>query len=72
MVNPEIIEQRFLLPTITGCFSLSGLYLRKSYHYLKIKYLTLDGKHKTEVFIGGNAILLQQEIDHINGKLICD
>ncbi|MBI2033388.1 MAG: peptide deformylase [Candidatus Levybacteria bacterium] len=72
MVNPEIMEQKFLLPTITGCYSVSGLYLTNSHYYFKIKYLTLDGENKTEIFIGGSAVLLQQEIDHLNGKLICD
>lgn len=72
MLNPEILEQRFLLPTITGCYSLPGLYLTKSHYFFKIKYQTIDGTYKTEVFIGPNAILMQQEINHLNGRLICD
>lgn len=72
LLNPEIQKQGLLLPAISGCYSLPGLYLTKSHYFFKILYQALDGTHKTEVFIGGNAVLIQQEIDHLNGKLICD
>lgn len=72
MINPEIVEQKFLLPTLSACYSLKGLYLIKSHYWLKVKYQTLTSKFHTDQFWGGQAILLQQEIDHLNGKLICD
>lgn len=72
ILNPKILEQKFQLPAITGCYSLPGLYLTKSHYFFKIKYQTLDGAYKTEVFIGASAVLIQQEIDHLNGRLICD
>lgn len=72
MINPQLIEQKWLLPTISGCFSLKGLYLFKSPYWVKVKYLDLKGKSRTEVFQGGMAVLLKQEIDHLNGKLVSD
>lgn len=72
MINPEIVEKKWILPTISSCYSLTGLYLINSPYWSKIRYMDLKGKLKTEVFKGGMAILMKQEIDHLNGKLICD
>ncbi len=72
MINPEIKEQKWFLPIITSCFSLRGLYLTKCHYWFKIRYQDLVGKYHTRVLIGLKATLMQQEIDHLNGKLICD
>lgn len=72
MINPEFSDQKWFLPTISGCYSLKGLYLLKSPYWIKINYLDLQGKKHKEVFQGGMAVLLKQEIDHLDGKLICD
>lgn len=72
MINPEIMKQKWLLPIIASCFSLKGLYLTKYHYWFKIRYRDLDGKYHTSVLIGGKAAVIRQEIDHLNGKLICD
>jgi len=72
MINPEIIKQKWFLPAISGCYSLKGFYLIKSPYWSKVKFMDLDEKIQTETFIGGTAVLLKQEIDHINGRLISD
>ena len=72
MINPEILEQKWVLPSISGCFSLKGLYLIQSPYWSKVTFTTLKGKKQIETFKGGMAILLKQEIDHLNGRLICD
>lgn len=72
MINPEIIELKWLLPIITGCYSLKGLYLRKSHYWYKVKYQDEAGKYHQGIFKGGTAVALEQELDHINGKLACD
>ena len=72
MINPEVLEQKWLLPTITACYSLPGIYLRRHHLYFKIKYMDLKGKDHTIIFKGGKAATFQQEIDHINGVLACD
>lgn len=74
MVNPEIVDKTWLLPSIERCYSLKdrGRYLLKRYFWLKIKYQDLEGRyHKDNVF-GFRAYTMQQEIDHINGVLISD
>src|SRR3989344_5978421 len=50
MINPELSEQKWFLPTISGCYSLKGLYLLKSPYRVKVNYTDLKGKSKTEVF----------------------
>lgn len=72
MINPEFSDQKWFLPTVSGCYSLKGLYLLKSPYWVKVKYLDLQGKKHEEVFQGGMAVLLKQEVDHLDGKLICD
>lgn len=72
MVNPEIIERKWNLFSISSCFSLKGMYLLKRYFWQKVRYQDLEGKQHEEIFRGGHSSVLQQEIDHINGKLICD
>lgn len=72
MINPQFLEERLTLPTISGCYSLKGLYLRISPFWVKISYTDMDNKNHTETFWGGKATLLKQEIDHLNGKLISD
>lgn len=72
MINPEIIEKKWLYPTVSSCFSFKGLYLVKKYFWLRIRYQDSHGKSHEETIKGGHASVLQQELDHINGILICD
>lgn len=72
MVNPKVINKRFHLPALSGCFSLKGLYLIKRYYLLRVKYQNLSSKEHIRSFFGGSAVVLQQEIEHLDGKLICD
>ena len=72
MINPKVLEQKWVLPAISGCYSLKGLYLIKSPYWSKVKFMSLKGKTQIETFSGGMAMLLKQEIDHLDGRLICD
>ena len=72
MINPEIIEQKWFLPGLTACYSLPGLYVRRTHFYFRIRYTDLKGKIHTRIYKGGKAATMQQEIDHINGILACD
>src|SRR3989344_2303754 len=38
MVNPEIIEKKWLLPWIEGCFSLEDKHFTNRYFWTKVKY----------------------------------
>lgn len=72
MVNPEIVEQKFVIPVVTKCFSVNGIYIVKSPYWIKVQCQNLQGNYYTEVIKNGRAVTLQQEIDHINGILISD
>jgi peptide deformylase len=72
MINPEIVKQKWIFPSVSGCYSLKGFYLIKSPYWSKVTYLDMKGKSNTQVFKGGKAVLIKQEIDHLNGKLVCD
>lgn len=72
MVNPEILDRKWNFYSISGCFSLKGMYLLKRFFWQKVRYQDLHGKYHEEVFKGGYSSVLQQEIDHINGRLVCD
>ena len=68
MVNPEIIEKKWLFPRVEGCFSLDGLHITQRYYSTKVRYQDIDGNYHEE-----NApLIVQQEIDHLNGVLITD
>jgi peptide deformylase len=72
MIDPEILGQKLRLPSFAGCYSIKGLYLVSRYYWLKVHYQNLSGKERTETFWGGTAGVLQQEIEHLDGKLVCD
>lgn len=72
MINPEILSQKWFFPAVSGCYSLRGMYLISSPYWVKVKYTDMKNTDHVEVFCGNMAILLKQEIDHLDGKLICD
>ncbi len=72
MINPKIIKRSFSLPLPSKCYSVSGLYIVNNPLWLKVKYQDSNGIFHQEVFKGGKSVVLQQEVDHINGILICD
>jgi peptide deformylase len=68
MVNPEIIDSKWKLPWLEGCFSLEGMHFTERYFWTKVRYQDVEGNYHEE-----NAPkIVQQEIDHINGVLITD
>lgn len=72
MINPEIIGKKWLFPSFSMCYSVPGLYMVRKYYWLKVKYQDQKGVTRQEILKGGKALALQQEIDHIDGKLVCD
>ena len=68
MVNPEIIEKKWQLPWLEGCFSLDGMHFTKRYFWTKVRYQDLNGNYHEELA----PKIVQQEIDHLNGVLITD
>lgn len=73
VINPEILSagppQRFE----EGCLSIPGTWAetQRSLH-IKVKYKDSDFNDVEKEFIGVEAVAIQHEIDHLDGKLYVD
>jgi peptide deformylase len=72
MINPEVIDKKWKFATFSTCYSVRGLYLLPRYFWFKIKYQDIEENLHEIIIKGGKAIVLQQELEHLEGKLICD
>ena len=73
-VNPEVtFFSKDKTVTEEGCLSLPQIFglVRRS-KQIHIKYKDLDGQSHKEKIKGFQAIVLQHEIDHLNGILFID
>jgi peptide deformylase len=72
-INPEILEADGQIEYEEGCLSIPGVHatVKRSEH-LKLRYQDLKGKtHEIETH-GLRSIVLQHEIDHLNGVMFPD
>ncbi len=73
LINPRIIVGRGKIITQEGCLSFPGEVCEKQRNKIvRVCYQTLDGTEKREVFKKLDAIVIQHEIDHLNGVLMND
>ncbi len=85
-VNPEIVaHSEELQPEknkkspLEGCLSLPRYYgLVKRYQWVKVKHQKLDpvtgllGNWVTDLFKGFSSMVIQHEMDHLNGKIFVE
>ncbi|MBU1119203.1 peptide deformylase [Patescibacteria group bacterium] len=74
MINPEItfFSKEKHVDT-EGCLSLPGdEYLVERSKKIRIKYIDLEGNKIKDKAKGLHSRIMQHEIDHLNGVLICD
>ena len=85
-INPAIIEKTGLYEektkekTLEGCLSLHGYYgLVKRASQVTVEYQTVDIKRispklisKKKAFTGFPAVIIQHEMDHLEGKVFID
>ncbi len=74
LLNPEIIKKsREKIVGREGCLSMKGVWLDiERYKEVKIKFLDEEGKQLEIDADGLLAVVLQHEIDHLDGKLFID
>ncbi|MFC1807547.1 peptide deformylase [Candidatus Omnitrophota bacterium] len=73
LANPEIVSKEGSSVLEEGCLSVPNLNVKvKRCSKLDVKGLNIDGKLEVISAKGLLAHAFQQEIDHINGKLIID
>lgn len=73
MLNPEILESSGEQSMEEGCLSLPGIFakvIRKE--KIRYRYTDLFGKVVEEEAQGYKAVVLQHEIDHLNGIVFTD
>ena len=71
MVNPMIIKKsgkKFV--NTEGCLSLEGCRSVERYENILVNYTDGRGKRQTKSFNGIMSVIVQHEVDHLNGKLI--
>lgn len=72
-INPEIIEKSGSSVTKEGCLSVLGVMSDvKRYKRIKVQFNDIKGRLHTWKADGLLAIVLQHEIDHLDGILIVD
>ena len=78
LVNPKIIEysvKKCALQNGEGCLSVDGEHPGLSHRYYKIKMAAFDVLTNQDIVItarGFDAIVLQHEYDHLDGKFFYD
>ena len=73
LINPEIIEHEGTQVDEEGCLSVPELTAQvQRYKKITVNYRTVDGESKQLIADDRFAVVLQHEIDHLNGVLFID
>lgn len=73
LINPEIIESSGSEEMDEGCLSVPGIYESvQRAQWIKVKALDRDGNPFEMEANGLEAVCIQHEIDHLDGKLFVD
>jgi peptide deformylase len=73
MLNPEILDWQSIIKTREGCMSVpdyTGNVNRA--RKVTVKYMDIDGRERRFDTEGFEAVVLQHEIDHLDGILFID
>ena len=73
MINPEIVDSKGEIANREACLSLpkANIFKRRK-NQITVDYFDLDMVKHTKTFMGTDAIIIQHEIDHLDGKLMTD
>ncbi len=73
LVNPELLETRGIEEMDEGCLSVPGIYEPvERANWIKVRALDRNGKPFEMEASGLEAVCIQHEIDHLDGKLFVD
>lgn len=74
LINPKIISQsKSMVEVEEGCLSFPNEFDNVIRHEkVKVEYTDIDGKKKTKSASGMESVVLQHEIDHLNGIVFLD
>lgn len=78
-INPEILghSKEFQIKNkkapLEGCLSLPKYYgVVKRYKWVKLKYWKDSDGHRSDIFEGFAAVVIQHEMDHLDGKIFVE
>ena len=72
-INPEILESSGTFVFSEGCLSVPGYYEdRERANKILLRFRTIHGDQLEEEFEELEAFCIQQEVDHLDGKLFVD
>ncbi len=73
ILNPRIVGSKDTILTNEGCLSFPGLmHERERAKTVVVEFNDIDGASRIHTFEGYGAIVIQHEIDHLNGKIMVD
>ncbi|HMT27443.1 MAG TPA: peptide deformylase [Candidatus Absconditabacterales bacterium] len=74
MINPTIIaKSEKMIIEEEACLSLPGITGQVLRHEeIKVSYLDISGKQQTKKFKGFDSVIIQHEVDHLDGILFID
>jgi peptide deformylase len=73
LVNPKILTHSDPRPSREGCMSIPDYTaVIARYHTIRVVWQDLKGHYQEKDFNGIEAICIQHEIDHLNGRLFID
>lgn len=72
-INPVILEKDGMQVSEEGCLSVPGYFeeVQRAEH-IRVRYQDRDGNETEEELEGLLAVVVQHEIDHLDGKLFVD
>ncbi|MEI6119138.1 MAG: peptide deformylase [bacterium] len=74
MINPKIVEKsKETILREEACISLPNcLGMVRRHHTITVEFLDLKGKKQTKKYKEFNSVIIQHEIDHLDGVLFLD
>ncbi len=73
LINPELLETRGVELMEEGCLSVPGIYENvERADWIRVKALDRGGQPFEKEVSGLEAVCIQHEIDHLDGKLFVD
>lgn len=73
IINPIVLEEEGEIIFQEGCLSIPGYFEEVSrFNFIKIKFLNRFKEEKILTAEGYLAVIIQHEIDHLNGALFID
>ena len=73
IINPKILNMEEEIAYDEGCLSIPGVSARvKRFNKVQVEYQDENGINRVDDLTGSEAVAMQHEMDHLDGKLYID